>query len=128
SQTEQRKLMSKIALLLDEDVRPLLGEILRQRGYDVLHVLEAGRSGKSDAEQLAHAVEQQRAILTHNIRHFRLLNHRYHEEGRRHFGILVSAQVPLRELLRRTLRFLARHTADDVKNNIHWLNIDEAQR
>lgn len=120
--------MAKIALLLDEDVRPLLGEILRQRGYDVIHVLEAGRAGKSDAEQLAYAVNQQRAVLTHNVRHFRLLHQRYHEEGRRHFGILLSAQVPLRELLRRTLRFLGRHTAEDVKNNVLWLNIDEARR
>ena len=114
--------MAKIALLLDEDVRPMLGEILRQRGYDTIHVLEAGRTGKSDAEQLAYAVSQQRAIITHNIRHFRLLNKKYHEEGRQHFGILLSAQVPLRDLLRRTLRFLGRHTADDVKNNVLWLN------
>ena len=73
--------MAKIALLLDEDVRPMLGEILRQRGYDAIHVLDAGRTGKSDAEQLAYAVSQQRTILTHNIRHFSLLNQRYHEEA-----------------------------------------------
>ena len=30
--------MAKITLLLDEDVRPMLGEILRQRGYDAVHV------------------------------------------------------------------------------------------
>ena len=66
--------MAKITLLLDEDVRPILGEILRQRGYDAVHVLDAGRTGQSDAEQLAYAVSQRRTILTHNIRHFRLLN------------------------------------------------------
>ncbi len=38
--------MAKIILLLDEDVRVVLAEILRQRGYDVLHVLEDGRGGK----------------------------------------------------------------------------------
>jgi hypothetical protein len=37
--------MADIALLLDEDVRVLLGEILRQRGYDVIHVLEVDREG-----------------------------------------------------------------------------------
>ena len=100
--------MAKIALLLDEDVRPMLGEVLRQRGYDVIHVLDAGRTGKSDAEQLAYAVSQQRAILTHNVRHFTLLNQNYQKEGRQHFGILFSAQVPLRDLLRRALRFLLR--------------------
>ena len=91
--------MAKIALLLDEYVRPKLGEILRERGYDTIHVLEANRAGKSDAEQLAYAVSQQRAILTHNVRHFRLLNQKYHEEGRHHFGVLLSAQVPLSKLL-----------------------------
>ena len=30
--------MANIILLLDEDVRLVLGEILRQRGYDALHV------------------------------------------------------------------------------------------
>ena len=113
--------MAKISLLLDEDVRRMLGVILRQRGYDAIHVLDADRAGKSDADQLAYAVSQQRAILTHNIRHFRLLNQKYHEEGSQHFGILLSAQLPLRDLLRRSLGFLGRHTADEVKNNVLWL-------
>lgn len=38
--------MAKIALLLDEDVRPTLGEILRQRGYDTIHVLDAAAQEK----------------------------------------------------------------------------------
>ena len=49
--------MAKITLLLDEDVRPILGEILRQRGYDAVHVLDAGRTGQSDAEQLAYVCQ-----------------------------------------------------------------------
>ena len=115
-------MMSDIALLLDEDVRVTLGEILRQRGYDVIHVLEADRAGKTDPDQLAYAASQQRAILTHNIRDFILLNKQYHDEGKEHFGIVLSDQVPLRELLRRTLRFLSRHAAEDVNNNALWLN------
>ena len=114
--------MADIALLLDEDVRVKLGEILRQRGYDVLHVLEADRAGKTDIEQLAYATSQQRAILTHNIRDFGRLNKQFHDERKEHFGILFSDQIPLRELLRRALRFLARYVAEDVKNNTLWLN------
>jgi|SRR3989304_7445163 len=114
--------MADIALLLDEDVRVILAEILRQRGYDAIHVLEADRTGKTDPEQLAYAASQQRAILTHNVRDFRLLDKQYHDESKEHFGILFSDQVPLRDLLRRTLRFLSRHTAEDVKNNALWLN------
>jgi len=114
--------MSNIALLLDEDVRLKLGEILRQRGYDVIHVLEVDRGGESDPEQLEYATSQQRAILTHNIRHFIVLNKQYHDEGKEHFGILLSEQLPLRELLRRSLRFLSRRTAADVKANALWLS------
>lgn len=44
--------MPKISLYLDEDVRVLLAEILCKRGYDASHVLEIGREGKGDDEQL----------------------------------------------------------------------------
>lgn len=44
--------MSDISLYLDEDVRVLLSEVLKSRGYNAVHVLEVGRSGKSDSENL----------------------------------------------------------------------------
>ena len=113
--------MAQISLLLDEDVRPLLAEILRQRGYDAVHVLDLERTGKTDAEQLEFAVSQQRSILTHNIRDFLGLDRRYRTSGREHFDILLSDQVTLRDLLQRTLRFLGQHNTDDLKNNVFWL-------
>ncbi len=113
--------MAQISLLLDEDVRPLLAEILRQRGYDAVHVLDLERTGKTDAEQLEFAVSQQRSILTHNIRDFLGLDRHYRTSGREHFGILLADQVTLRDLLRRTLRFLGQHSTDDLKNNVFWL-------
>jgi Uncharacterized protein conserved in bacteria len=108
--------------MLDEDVRPILGEILRHRGYDVVHVLELERTGKTDAEQLEYAISQQRAILTHNIRDFIILDRQYRQNGKEHFGILLSDQVTMRDLLRRSLRFLGRRAAEDVKNNVFWLS------
>ena len=113
--------MAKITLLLDEDVRVLLAEILRQRGYDVVHVLEVGRGGKSDPEQLLSAVSQKRVILSHNIRDYRLLHQQSQEAGEQHSGIIVSDQLPLRELLRRTLRCLNRLTAEGAENKVVWL-------
>jgi hypothetical protein len=53
--------MATVRLLIDEDVRPLLAETLRQRGFDAKHVDELKRSGLSDPEQLAFAVKQRRA-------------------------------------------------------------------
>jgi predicted nuclease of predicted toxin-antitoxin system len=57
--------MSEISLYLDEDVRVLLAEVLRSRGYHATHVLDVKRTGRSDAEQLAHAAKNGMAILTH---------------------------------------------------------------
>jgi predicted nuclease of predicted toxin-antitoxin system len=110
-----------ICLLLDEDVRPLLAETLRQRGFDARHVDEPKRSGLSDAEQLAFAAKQRRAFLTHNIRDFVLLDRAYRMKGLTHYGILVCDQVPFRELLRRTLRCLDRESEADIRNRVIWL-------
>jgi predicted nuclease of predicted toxin-antitoxin system len=113
--------MEKIRLLLDEDVRPLLAEVLRQRGHDARHVLELNRTGKTDPEQLKYAVGQQRGFLTHNIKDFVRLHQEYHQSGREHFGILLSEQITFRQLLRRSLRFLSNRTAEEIRNKILWL-------
>ncbi|TAL22918.1 MAG: hypothetical protein EPN94_10255 [Nitrospirae bacterium] len=114
--------MPKISLYLDEDVRVLLAEILRSRGYDASHVLDIGRTGKSDDEQLAFAVRYKKAILTHNVRDYRILSKSYEAMEKEHFGIIVSEQIPFNELLRRTLKFLSSNTKDSIKNRLIWLS------
>lgn len=114
--------MPSVALLLDEDVRVLLAQVLRQRGYDVVHVLEAGRTGLSDLEQLEYAVAQGRCVLTHNIRDFVVVHKACQAEGRDHAGIIVSDQLPFRELLRRSLRCMSRLSTDDMRNRLVWLH------
>ena len=52
-----------------------------------------------------------------NIRNFIILDRQYRENANEHFGIILSEQIALRQLLQRTLRFLGRRNADDVKNN-----------
>lgn len=113
--------MAAIRLLLDEDVRLLLAKTLRQRGFDARHVVELRRDALSDAEQLAFAVTQRRAILTHNIRDYTLLDREYRLKRQSHRGILVSDQVSFRELLRRTVRCLDCKSAVQIQNQIVWL-------
>lgn len=108
-------------MYLDEDVRVLLAEVLRSRGYIASHVLELGREGKSDKEQLAYAVKHKMAILTHNIKDFRILFDSYAAQGKNHFGIVVSEQIHFNELLKRTLKFHSLNTQDSVKNRLIWL-------
>ena len=100
----------------------MIAEILRQRGYFATHVLEIGREGKSDADQLEYAVKEDRAILTHNIRDYLVLDEFYRARQLEHAGIVVSDQLPLRELLRRTLRFLSRVAQDDARIRVDWLH------
>ena len=114
--------MGAIRLLLDEDVRLLLAQILRERGFDAQHVVELKRDGLSDAEQLAFAVKQRRAILTHNIRHFVLLDREFRHDGKSHYGILLSDQVPFRDLLRRTLRCLGQKSEERIRSQVIWLH------
>ncbi len=66
-----------IKLYLDEDVRPLLAEILRSRGYDAVGCVEKGQTGATDKQQMLVAIKEERAILTHNIRGFIKLHSKF---------------------------------------------------
>ena len=54
--------MEEIKLYLDEDVRPLLAEIMRTRGYDVISCVEKRALGLTDEEQLKTAIKAKRAF------------------------------------------------------------------
>ena len=110
-----------IQLLLDEDVPVLLAQVLRERGYDVVHVTEVGLSGSPDVAVLEWAVEQRRAVLTHNVRDFLALAERAAESSLDHYGILPSPQLPFGDLLRRALRTLRDRTAADLVNAVVWM-------
>jgi predicted nuclease of predicted toxin-antitoxin system len=113
--------MTVARLYLDEDVDPLLARALADRGYDVLTTVEASRRAATDVEQLTFATHAGRAILTHNVAHFAQLAHEYRQAGQAHAGIILSAQLPFRSLLARTLRLLDRHTAESLSNALIWL-------
>jgi predicted nuclease of predicted toxin-antitoxin system len=53
-------------LLTDENIHPHVVAVLRQRGKDVLTVIEAGLGGQSDTNVLAHATKHGRVVVTHD--------------------------------------------------------------
>jgi predicted nuclease of predicted toxin-antitoxin system len=114
--------MPRVSLYLDEDIRVLLGQVLRSRGYDVVHVLELGREGKSGLEQLDFSAGQGWAILTHNIKDYVKLAKSYEVPGKNHYGIIVSNHLPFAELLRRTLRLLSACSKEELINRFMWLH------
>jgi hypothetical protein len=82
-----------VALLYTNENFPQpAAEELRRLGHDVLTVQEAGNAGRAvpDDQVLAYAVEQQRAIVTLNRKHFL----RLHQEQPDHAGIVVCTFDP----------------------------------
>jgi hypothetical protein len=59
--------------------------------------------------------------LTHNVAHFSRLAREWASAGREHAGIILSEQLPLKELLARILRLLHQATADSLRNRVVWL-------
>ncbi|MDZ7289094.1 MAG: DUF5615 family PIN-like protein [candidate division KSB1 bacterium] len=113
--------MTKITLYLDADVRARLAKILRERGFDVICALEVGLQDAADEVQLDFAISQQRVLLTHNIGDFVTLDRTYRRRGKKHFGILVSNQIPLAELIRRVHKFLNTQTREEMEDRFEWL-------
>ena len=109
-------------LYLNEHLSPRLAEQLRQHGFDVTSTLESKMGEADDDEQLAHAVSEQRAIVTFNHQDFAVRHERYVAEGREHWGIVLSTEESVDILRRRLLRLLNTLSAEELKNQIRRLN------
>jgi predicted nuclease of predicted toxin-antitoxin system len=58
-------------LYLDDDLAsPQLARLLRQAGHDVQLPLDAGMRGKADSVHLAHAVRDDRTLVSRNYKDF----------------------------------------------------------
>lgn len=78
-------------LLLDAHFAPSVAQALRDRGHDVPSVLELGPDlyQASDAELLAYASAEGRAVVTRNVRDFVLLHGMWTAQERSHAGIIL---------------------------------------
>jgi hypothetical protein len=112
-------------LYFDEDVDARLAEALRKRGDDVETTVESGLLGASEVGQLAYAVHQQRALVTHNIRHFLQEHARWIEAGRKHWGIIILVgHSDIGAWLRRMENLLNRFSAEDLQNRLLFLGAE----
>lgn len=109
-------------LYLNEHLSPRLAAQLRQYGFDVTCTIEAEMIEADDDAQLAHAVSEQRAIVTFNHRDFAALHSQYTMCGKEHWGIIFSTEETVDTLRRRLLRLLNSLSAKELKNQIRWLN------
>ncbi len=110
-----------VAIYADEDFRKQVLEQIRQHGYDVQYAPELGHKKWDDEQHLIYAAENNRALLTHNIKDFEPLYRKWWEAGRTHAGIIVAPQWETGELVRRLLKLLDTLTSDEMVNNYKHL-------
>jgi hypothetical protein len=121
--TELSFLMAR--LYFDEDVDARLAEALRRRDYDVKTTVEAGLLEASDEEQLLYAASQQRALVTHNIKHFPKVHATWVEAGWEHWGIIILVgHSAVSAWLRRMENLLNRFSAEELQNRLLFLGAE----
>lgn len=90
---------------------------LRQRGVDVLTVVEAGMLGASDEEHLKRALNEGRVIFTQDDDFLRL-----HAAGADHAGIVYAPQqTPIKDILRGLMVIHQVLDAEDMHGQIEFL-------
>lgn len=94
---------------------------MRLRNFDAVSAHELGRWGLTDEEQLAFAVSEKRALFTYNSPDYIRIHLDWLRANRQHYGVIVSDQIPIGETIRRLLNLLNRVTADEMINQLFWL-------
>jgi len=111
-----------VSLYLDEDVSVKIAVNLKNRGFDVLHAVEAGMLSARDEEQLEKAILEQRTFLTHNKKHFRILHEKYLASGKKHFGIIVAGRKRNSfETIKRLLNIIQTFSPKEMENQIMFI-------
>lgn len=112
-------------LLLDEMLPPNLADALRERGVDAVAVSgDPHLTGRADADILAAAAADGRAVVTLDIRHFRMLAGARSAAGSGHAGLVLVSAVdapPTFGWLLAELASLVRSTPDGLDDREVWL-------
>lgn len=108
-------------LLLDEHILTYLAKILREEGFDVIHVNEVNLDARPDEKIMAYAADNHRAVVTFNVKHFIPLSIQYFEDGKEHYGVVVSKEIYHGELKRRVTELLESVTAEELMNAVRYL-------
>jgi hypothetical protein len=108
---------SEIRFYADEHVARAVVNGLRQRGVDVLTVVEASTLGFSDRDHLAGAVAEGSVIFTQDDDFLRL-----HAEGVEHAGIAYAPQgTPIGDIIRGLMLIYQVLDAAEMRDHVEFL-------
>lgn len=109
------------SLYTDEDVDVLLKPLLNAKGFTVFTALGERMLGKSDEEQLEHAIKLKCTFFTHNRIHFEKLAVMFLEDNKEHYGIIMATRRNVYELARRIARLLELHNTEYINNQLWYV-------
>jgi hypothetical protein len=120
-----------VKLALDEHFPPEIARQLRLRGHDVVTARElVTGTDRSDAELLARATAERRAVVTEDVADFVELHRAAVSSGRRHAGLVFTSprryprtRRAIGRLVSALEAFLYAHPGDDaLENQTRWLD------
>jgi hypothetical protein len=112
-------------LYRDHNIDRQLAFDLRRRAFDVTYASEVGKERARDEEHLRWAASEGRALVTYDVRDFRILAEEWAATGRDHAGIIISQAPPYLvygNVLRRLLLLLNSLSAEQLTNQVQWLD------
>jgi hypothetical protein len=113
-----------LRLLLDEMYPPALAADFRAVGIDAISISELRMAGTADPDVFAHAVSDDRALLTENVADFVAIAAQHSSTGAHHPGLLIalSNRFSRRPSGRRTIvDAVSAHQAEGLKDRIIYL-------
>ncbi|KXK15094.1 MAG: hypothetical protein UZ14_CFX002000805 [Chloroflexi bacterium OLB14] len=108
-------------LLLDEHIWLYLAKLLREQGFDVTHVNEVDLVATPDNKIMEYAISKKMAVVTFNIKDYIPLAIQYVEDGKEHYGVVVSKELSRGELQKRVIKLLKNVTAEELMNSVRYL-------
>jgi len=114
--------MSVPKIYLNENPSWKIAKALREYGYDVVSSHEIGMNAEEDDVQFDFAASEKRAVVTNNFADFVKLCDEYLSSGKEHYGVIFTTKYTSGEIVRRLRNLLKNMTAEQIKNQIRWLN------
>ncbi|MCA9432275.1 MAG: DUF5615 family PIN-like protein [Candidatus Omnitrophica bacterium] len=109
--------MSEVQFYTDEHVSKAVVRGLRQRGVNVLFVVEAKKQGVSDEEHVEFAISEGRVIFTQDDDFLRIA-----ASGKSHHGIVYAPQrTPIGRIVQGLMLIFQVLEAEEMVNRIEFL-------